>query len=53
MPEKLHRCVDKVKGQKGVDNAWAICNASIGETKADPLKLQVLNEMLREQGKKK
>jgi len=30
MPEKLHRCVDKVKGT-GVDNPWAVCNASISE----------------------
>ena len=31
MPEKLDRCVDKVKGKKGIDNAYAVCNASIGE----------------------
>lgn len=31
MPEKLDRCVDKVKGKKGIDNAYAICNASIDE----------------------
>jgi len=30
LPEKLHRCVDKVKGT-GVDNPWAVCNASISE----------------------
>lgn len=30
MPEKLHRCVDKVKGT-GVDNPWAVCNASLKE----------------------
>lgn len=28
-PAKLDRCVDKVKGQKGVKNAYAICNASL------------------------
>lgn len=34
MPEKLDRCVSKVKSKGGVDNAWAVCNASIGkETK--------------------
>lgn len=31
MPEKLDRCVDKVKGQKGVESAWAICKASLKE----------------------
>ena len=31
MPEKLHRCVDKVKGEKGEDSAYAICNSSIKE----------------------
>ena len=34
MPAKLDRCVDKVKAKGGVDNPWAICNASISkETK--------------------
>ncbi len=34
LPKKLDDCVDKVKGQKGVDNAYAICNAQLGkETK--------------------
>lgn len=28
-PEKLHRCVRKVKAKGGVDNPWAVCNASI------------------------
>ncbi len=32
MPEKLERCVDDVKGQKGVDSAYAICNASLKES---------------------
>ena len=32
MPEKVHDCVDQVKGEKGEDSAWAICNASIEET---------------------
>jgi hypothetical protein len=32
MPEKLDRCVADVKGQKdGVDNPYAVCNASIKE----------------------
>ena len=29
MPEKLDRCVAKVKAKGGVDNPWAVCNASI------------------------
>lgn len=29
MPEKLHRCVNHVKGK--ADNPWAVCNASISE----------------------
>jgi len=29
MPEKLDRCVDKIKGERGVDSAYAICNASL------------------------
>ncbi len=34
MPKKLDDCVAQVKGQKGVDNAWAVCNAKLGkETK--------------------
>jgi hypothetical protein len=28
-PEKLHRCVNKVKAKGGGGNPWAICNASI------------------------
>ena len=31
MPEKLDRCVEKVKGQKGVDSAYAICTDSLKE----------------------
>ena len=31
MPKAVHDCVDKVKGEKGVDSAWAICNAQISE----------------------
>lgn len=31
MPKKLEDCVDKVKGQKGVDDAWGICVDSTGE----------------------
>jgi len=34
VPQKLDDCVATVKGQKGVDNPWAICNAQLGkETK--------------------
>jgi len=32
MPAKLDRCVDKIKGEKGEDSAWAICTDSIEET---------------------
>jgi len=31
MPAALDRCVADVQGQKGVENAYAICNASINE----------------------
>jgi len=32
MPEKLHRCVNDVKGEgKSEDSAWAICTDSIEE----------------------
>ena len=31
MPEKFDRCVSKVKAGGGVDNPYAVCNASIGE----------------------
>ncbi len=31
MPEKLDRCVADVKAKGGVDNPWAVCNASIGK----------------------
>jgi len=31
LPANLERCVDDVKGQKGVDDAWAICSSSINE----------------------
>jgi len=34
VPAKLDRCVDDLKNKGGVDNPWAVCNASIGkETK--------------------
>ena len=32
MPQKLDDCVNKVKGEKGTDSAYAICNASINES---------------------
>lgn len=32
MPEKLERCVDDVKGKKGVDSAYAICTAATQES---------------------
>jgi len=31
VPEKLDRCVADVKAKGGVDNPWAVCNASIGK----------------------
>jgi len=34
VPQKLDDCVAQVKGKKGIDNPWAICNAQLGkETK--------------------
>jgi len=30
LPEKLDRCVSKVKAKGGVENAWAVCKASMG-----------------------
>jgi len=33
MPARLHRCVNKVKGKKGVKNAYAICNAAMKKKK--------------------
>ena len=33
MPEKLDRCVADVKAKGGVDNPWAVCKASTGESK--------------------
>lgn len=33
MPEKLDRCVADVKAKGGVDNPWAVCKSSLGETK--------------------
>jgi len=35
VPEKLDRCVADVKAKGGVDNPWAVCNASIGEEVAN------------------
>jgi hypothetical protein len=30
-PAKLERCVKHVKAKGGVDNAWAVCNASLNK----------------------
>jgi len=30
VPQKLDDCVAQVKGKKGIDNPWAVCNAAIG-----------------------
>ena len=35
MPEKLDRCVADVKAKGGVDNPWAVCNASLNEEVAE------------------
>jgi len=35
MPAKLDRCVADVKAEGGVDNPWAVCNASIKESEDD------------------
>lgn len=34
MPAKLERCVEKVKGKKGVQSAYAICTAVMKKDKA-------------------
>ena len=44
MPEKVHRCVDKIKGEKGEDSAWAICNASLKEQVANGLAIAGVKE---------
>jgi len=31
VPAKLDKCVDDIKAKGGVDNPWAVCNASIGK----------------------
>jgi len=42
VPEKLDRCVADVKAKGGVDNPWAVCNASIeSETKESTLQEKV------------
>ena len=38
LPEKLHRCVDDLKAKGGVDNPWAVCNASLGKKEASIIK---------------
>ena len=54
MPAKLDRCVDDIKAKGGVDNPWAVCNASIGkETKEDHNPLDIpfghkVNEQVQE-----
>jgi len=52
MPEKLERCVDKVKGEKGVDSAYAICNVSIEESVTKQIIEASLNRSCGCQGKK-
>ena len=38
MPAKLDRCVDDLKNKGGVDNPWAVCNASIGKENETKIK---------------
>ena len=33
MPRKMDRCVSKVKGKKGMKNAYAICTAAMKRKK--------------------
>lgn len=33
MPAEFERCVDHVKGKKGVDNPFAVCRAAMGSDK--------------------
>ena len=49
MPQKLDDCVAHVKGQKGVDNPWAVCNAKLGkETKeqSDKINESIIQEKI-------
>ncbi len=53
MPAKLDRCVDDLKAKGGVDNPYAVCNASIGKTKEhhNPLDIPFgyeVNEKIKE-----
>ena len=48
MPAKLDRCVDDLKAKGGVDNPWAVCNASIGkETKGQIIQEKVNSNRMR------
>ena len=55
MPQKLDDCVAQVKGKKGIDNPWAICNEQLGkETKEhhNPLDIPFgyeVNKTIKEQ----
>jgi len=44
MPEKLDRCVNDVKGEKGEDSAWAICTDSLKEEVVNVLAIGGINE---------
>jgi len=44
MPEKLDRCVNKVKGEKGEDSAWAICTDSLKEEVVNALAIAGVGE---------
>ena len=37
MPAKLDRCVADVKAKGGVDNPWAVCNASLNKEVAEAI----------------
>lgn len=54
MPAKLDRCVADVKAKGGVDNPWAVCNASLNETHnvGDKILEQIINSKISSDNKK-
>jgi len=50
MPAKLDRCVVDVKAKGGVDNPWAVCNASIGDETVEESMLREIIETKLERG---
>ena len=47
MPQKLDDCVEKVKAKGGVDNPWAVCNASLGK-ETDSIKAEIVEAKIKE-----